>query len=227
MAEQLIMKARLREETGKNEMRRLRKRGLLPGIIFGRSGETFPISFETSELEKILHTDSGFNTIFGIDVDGLEMKTPTRVLIKEYQLDPVTHNFLHVSFYRIHMDRLVEVNVPILTEGVAPGVKDHGGTIDYIMREVLVECFPGDIPESIVIDISTMQIGEHVRIGELKVPDGVKLLDDPESVVIHLVPPRKVEEEVVEAEEVELAAGEEAVEEEAAGEEKPESEQEE
>ncbi|HUX07023.1 MAG TPA: 50S ribosomal protein L25 [Acidobacteriota bacterium] len=203
MAEKITMNAQLREETGKNKMRRLRSSGLLPGIIFGRSGETTPVSFTDKELEKIIHSESGFNTIFTLDIEG-ETQKPL-VMIKEYQLDPVTHNFLHVSFYRVHADRLVEVNVAITTRGVAPGVKDEGGTLDFVMREVKVECLPGDIPESFVVDISKMIIGEHVRVEDLDIPEKVKVLEEPEAVVLHLAPPRKVEE-VVEAEEAEEAA---------------------
>jgi large subunit ribosomal protein L25 len=214
MSEKLTLHAQLREETGKNKMRRLRRSGFLPGIIFGRSGETVQVSFEVRELEKIIHSETGFNTIFGVDVEGGKQKAPTQVMIKEYQLDPVTHDFLHVSFYRIHMDRLIEVNVPIATVGVAPGVKDHGGTLDFVMREVQVECLPGDIPESIVIGVSTMMIGDHVRVSELEIPDKVKLLEEADAVVLHLAPPRKVVEEVPEVEEeVEVEAAEEEEEE--------------
>jgi len=198
------MKALLREETGKNKMRRLRSSGLLPGIIFGRSGETTPVSFSNKELEKVIHSESGFNTIFNIDIEGEEQKP--LVMIKEYQLDPVTHDFLHISFFRVHADRLVEVNVAITTEGVAPGVKDQGGTLDFVMREIKVECLPGDIPESIPVDISDMVIGEHVRVEDLIIPDKVTMLEESEAVVLHLAPPRKIEEELVEEEAAEEAA---------------------
>ncbi len=199
MAQEITMKAMLREETGKNKMRRLRSSGLLPGIIFGRSGETTPVSFSNKELEKVIHSESGFNTIFNIDIEG-EEQNPL-VMIKEYQLDPVTHNFLHISFFRVHADRLVEVDVAITTVGVAPGVKDQGGTLDYVMREIKVECLPGDIPESIPVDVSKMVIGEHVRVEDLTIPDKVTVLEESEAVVLHLAPPRKIEEEVAEVEE--------------------------
>jgi large subunit ribosomal protein L25 len=203
MAEKITMKALLREETGKNNMRRLRRNGLLPGIIFGRSGETTQVSLSPKELERIVNSEHGFNTIFTIDVEGV--KQSPQVMIKDYQLDPVTHDFLHVSFYRVHMDRAIEVDVAITTFGVAPGVKDQGGTLDFVMREIKVECLPGDIPDTIMIDVSQMNIGDHVRVENLAIPEKVKVLEDPESVVLLLAAPRKVEVEVT-AEEAEAAA---------------------
>lgn len=220
MAKEILMNAQFREETGKNEMRRLRKRGFVPGIIFGRSGETTPVRFETAELEKIIHSDTGFNTIFSIDVDGVKKDRKRQVLIKDYQLDPVTHDFLHVSFYRIHMDREVEVRVPVVAEGEAHGVKNQGGTLDHTMREIQIRCLPGDIPEGIHVGVEHLHIGDYIRVNELEIPDAVEVLEDVDGVVMHLAPPRKVVEEVVEEEEV---AEEEAAPEEEPAEESPES----
>jgi large subunit ribosomal protein L25 len=194
MAEKITMKALLREETGKNNMRRLRRNGLLPGIIFGRS-ETTQVSFTPKELERVIYSEHGFNTIFTLDVDGAKQKP--QVMIKDYQVDPVTHDFLHVSFYRVHMDRAIEVNIPINATGVAPGVKDQGGTLDFVMREIKIECLPGDIPDAITIDVSNMMIGDHVRVADLAIPEKIKVLDDSDSVVLLLAAPRKIEEVVV------------------------------
>ena len=221
MAKQIVMQARLREETGKNEMKRLRSKGDLPGIIYGRSGETVQVAFPTRALEDIVHSETGFNTIFGIDVDGTKQKEPTMVMIKEYQLDPVTHDFLHVSFYRVHMDRLYEVNVGINTVGVAPGVKEQGGTLDIILREIRIECLPGDIPEAIDVDVTGLHIGDNVRVSDLAVSDAIKVLEDADSVVLNVAAPRKVEEVLPEEEELEAAEGEEAE----AGEEEPSEEE--
>jgi len=218
MAQEIVMQAQLREETGKNEMRRLRKSGLVPGIIFGRSGETAQVSFEPRELDKVIHSEAGFNTIFTIDVEGLKEDNKRQVLIKEYQLDPVTHNFIHVSFYRVRADREIEVNIPIVTEGEPVGVKDQGGSLDIVMRDIQVRCLPGDIPESIHVNVTGLHIGDQVRVSELTIPDKVELLEDTDAVVLHCVPPRKVAV-VEEIEEEEEAAEEEAAE---AGEEETE-----
>lgn len=223
MAKNLALNATLRTESGKNAMRRLRKSGFIPGIVFGRSGETTPVSFEPGDLEKIIHSESGFNTLFTINVDGAPKDSANpMVIIKEYQVEPVTHDFLHVSFYRIHMDRLVEVNIPIVARGEAPGVKMYGGVLDMTMREVTVECYPADIPENIEVDISTFEINDAVRVGELTVDEKVKILAEDDAVVLQINPPRKIEEPVVEEEleEGEVPEGEEP--EEGASEEKAE-----
>lgn len=223
MAKRITVLARLREETGKNAMRRLRRHGLLPGVIFGRSGITTMVSLDPRELDKVIHSETGFNTLFDIDVEGQKDDGKTRVLIKQYQLDPVTHSFLHVSFYRIHMDRVVEVRTPIAVDGVAPGVKDQGGTLDHVMRDILIRCLPGDIPEAIRVEVSDMEIGDHVRVSDLDIPENVEILEEADAVVLHLAPPRKEVEPVV-AEEVaaEVEGAEEAEE---AAEEKPAEEE--
>jgi large subunit ribosomal protein L25 len=220
MSDKFVMQAWLREETGKNAMRRLRKKGFVPGIIFGRSGETTMVNFNPKDLEKVIHSETGFNTIFTMDVDGLTKDNLRQVLIKDYQVDPVTHTFIHVSFYRVRMDRKVEISVPIIADGTPVGVKEQGGTLDHTMREIEIRCLPGDIPDSIRIDVDQMKIGDHVRVSELQIPEGVEIMEDPDNVVLHVMPPRKVVEAVPEAEvEVgeEAAAPEEG--EEAAGEE--------
>ena len=206
MAKRITVLARLREETGKNAMRRLRRQGLLPGVIFGRSGITTMVSLNPRELDKVLHSETGFNTIFDIDVEGQKDDGEIRVLIKHYQLEPVTHSFLHVSFYRIHMDRELEVRIPVAADGLAIGVKDQGGTLDYVMRDVLIRCLPGDIPDATRVEVSDMEIGDYVRVSDLDIPEGVEILEEADAVVLHLAPPRKVvEEEEAEVEEAEEA----------------------
>lgn len=224
-----LLKVEPREETGKNAMRRLRKSGLTPGIVFGRSGETTPVKFQARELEKLLHSRTGFNTLFTIEVDGSKDEAPM-VIVKDYQVEPVSHEFLHVSFYRVHMDRLMEVEIPIHTTGTAPGVKDQGGILELVLRELTVECLPADIPESFTIDISWMHIGDAVRVSDLgdEFGDKIKALVEEEQTIVQLIPPRKLalpepgeevegeEGEEVEGEEGEGEEGEESSEEESA-----------
>jgi large subunit ribosomal protein L25 len=217
MAAKIELKTTYREETGKNAMRRLRKTGSIPGIVFGRSGETTPVQFPVRDVEKILFSESGFNTIFKLSVDGAKKEEFPMVIVKEYQVDPVTHNFLHISFYRVHMDRVIEVNVPVHTIGVSPGVKNEGGNLDMVMREIHVNTLPANIPESIEIDISELVINSAVRIKDITFPEGVEIDLDPEAVVLQITPPR-VAEETTEDEEgeegIEAAEGEETTEEE-------------
>lgn len=207
MAQTFTLNATHRSESGKNAMRRLRKAGNVPGIVFGRSGETTPVSFNPKELLKILHSDSGFNTIFTLNVEGADKPLSPMVIVKEYQLEPVTHNFLHVSFYRVRMDRLMEVEIPIQVVGISPGVKNEGGTLDLVMREIEVRCLPADIPEHITVDISNLHMNDTVRVKDLDIPEKVEVLEEEEGVVLHISPPKKVVE-VVETEGEGEAAGE-------------------
>ena len=195
MAVKIELKTSYREETGKNAMRRLRKTGQIPGIVFGRSGETTPVQFPTRDLEKILYSESGFNTIFKLSVGGSKKEEFPMVIVKEYQVDPVTHNFLHVSFYRVHLDRVIEVNVPVHTIGTSIGVKNEGGNLDMVMREIHVNTLPANIPESIEIDITDLNINDSIRIKDITFPEGVEVDLDPEAVVLAINPPRIVKEE--------------------------------
>lgn len=192
--ENITLTAQAREETGKNAMRRLRRAGLIPGIVFGRSGDTVQVKFDPKELDKVVHSESGFNTIFIIDVDSDNGENKPNVIVKDYQLDPVTHKFLHVSFFRIHMDRVMEFRVPLVADGQAPGVKDQGGVLEIVNREIDVECLPADIPDAFHVDISEMEIHDVVRLKDLTIAENVSLLLDPEAIALHIVLPKKIEE---------------------------------
>lgn len=196
MAERIVVQAQARTETGKSAMRRLRKHGMTPAVIFGRSGDVTQISLGTRDLEKVTHSETGFNTIFTLKVDGevSEKDKDVLVIIKEYQLEPVTHAFLHVSFYRVHMDRFVELKVPIITQGETRAVKEQGGIIDTVLREAEIRCLPADIPDAIHVDISELSIGDHVRVKELALPEGVEIMADEDVVVVHIAAPKRVVE---------------------------------
>lgn len=196
MAQNLVLNATFRTDSGKNAMRRLRKAGSVPGIVFGRSGETQPVSFNPKELLKILHSDSGFNTIFTINIEGADKPLSPMVIVKEYQLEPVTHSFLHVSFYRVRMDRLMEVDIPLQVVGVSPGIKNEGGILDLVMREIAVRCLPADIPEHVTVDISSLHMNDTIRVKDLPIPEKVEVLEEQDAVVLHISAPKKVVEEV-------------------------------
>jgi large subunit ribosomal protein L25 len=221
MAKKLVLSTEFREEKGKGKIKRLRKTGKTPGIIFGRSGETIPVTFLFRDLEKIIYSDAGFNTIFTLNVDTGKKKTDEyMVMMKEYQLEPVTHDFLHVSFYRIHMDRVMELNVPLNVIGKSLGERTEEARLDIVNREILVRCLPADIPEHISIDITEMVTHDIIRMSDLVVDDKVEILSEDKNVVLHILPPRKIEEVAVD-EDLEGIEGEEGVE----GEEGEESEE--
>src|SRR6516225_1567623 len=147
-----VLEATKRESIGKNEARRTRAAGRVPAVLYGEDGakgakgskgSAIPISVEPKALLKILHSESGANTLISLKLAGAG---DTRVLVKEYQLDPLTHQLLHADFHRIAMDRVLQITVPITVKGEAPGVKQQGGILEYVHRSIEVECLPADIP---------------------------------------------------------------------------------
>ena len=196
------LEALKRDRFGKNEARRLRAAGRVPGVLYGGKDETTPIAVDPRALLRILHSESGANTLIGLQLDGGE----TRVLVKEYQLDPVSHQLLHADFYRVAMDRSILVTVPIQLRGEPKSAKQQGGIVDFVTREIEVECLPGDIPEHIAVDISELMMHQGVRVRDLATAGAKwKPLSDPDMMIVHVVTP-KAEEVPAEAEAAAVAA---------------------
>jgi large subunit ribosomal protein L25 len=187
---EIVVAAEARTETGKNVNRRLRTRGLIPGVLYGATSETTPVSVSPKEIGSILRSATGENTLFDLDLGGKRR----RVILKEFQVEPIKGRILHADFYEVALDKVLEVKVHVELTGVPVGVKVQGGILDFVTRELEVECLPTDIPEKIVVDVSELELGKHVRVGELKVPDKVKVLTDPGLVIAHVVTPRAEEE---------------------------------
>jgi len=211
----LILEVGAREGLGKGKARRLRWSGFIPGIVYGDKKEPIPVVINPRDIENILHLETGENTIFQLEVSGAE--TVDQTMIKDFQLDPVTSKLLHVDLLRVSMKTRLRVMVPIDLSGKAKGVEIDGGILEFTQREVEVECLPQNIPEHMKVDITGLEIGDLVRVADLKVDEKVKILSSPEQVVVSIAAP-EVEEEVVAEEE---EAPEEA---ELAAEEKPEKE---
>lgn len=192
-----------RTEFGKNAMRRLRQSGRMPAVLYGgpvgQGGkpEAIPITIDPKALMRILHSESGANTLITLTVDGVGT---SQVMLREYQLDPVTHAPLHADFFRVAMDRLVRVTVPLVLRGEAPGVKQQGGLLDFVHREIEIECLPADIPEHVDIDVSQLLIGQSLRLRDIVPAAKWKPVDDPELMLVHVVAPRVVEAPAAEAE---------------------------
>ena len=192
-----------RQERGKNEARRLRRSGQVPGVLYGgESKEGQPISVDPKELLAILHSESGVNTLIGLSVDG---KKSSQVLVKEFQLDPIYSELLHVDFYRLALDKAITVTVPVTLVGEPAGVKQQGGLIDFVQRDVQVECMPTEIPEHIEVDVSELMIGDGVRLRDLLSDVTWTPITDPDRLLVHVVAP-KVEEEPEEEVAEEVAA---------------------
>jgi large subunit ribosomal protein L25 len=194
------LKMEKRDGRGKNEARRLRASGRIPAVLYGtEKGKAVEISVDPKALLRILHSESGVNTLIGLE--GLaEAGRDTRVLVKEYQLDPIDHELLHADFYQVAMDRTITVTVPIVLKGEAKGVKQQGGIVDFVNREIEIEVLPGDIPESITVDVSELMLHEGVRVRDLRTEgDKWKPISDDDMMIVHVVT-LKIEEEAPAAE---------------------------
>ena len=191
------LQAEKRETRGKNEARRLRASGRIPAVVYGaEKGKAVEISVDPKVLLRILHSESGVNTLIGLQ--GLEAlgSGDARVLVKEYQLDPIDHKLLHADFYQVAMDKAITVTVPIVLKGEARGVKQQGGIVDFVNREIDIEVLPGDIPENITVDVSELMMHEGVRVRDLNL-EGAKWtpVSEPETMIVHVVPPKAEEPE--------------------------------
>jgi large subunit ribosomal protein L25 len=190
--EQTVVEAQRREPAGKNANRRLRKSGHIPAVVYGAKRDPLPLLVDPIAISNILHSQSGHNTIFSVKVEGSQ----ANVMVKDYQLDPVRGNLIHADLYEIAMDQLLKLTVDVEMVGEAEGVKLDGGIMDVVSRTLEVECLPTDIPESIKVDVSHLKINDYIRVRNLPVDPKVKILSEPEVVIVTIVPP--VKEEVVE-----------------------------
>jgi large subunit ribosomal protein L25 len=180
------LQAEKREGRGKNEARRLRAGGRIPAVVYGaEKGKAVEIAVDPKVLSRILHSESGVNTLIGLQGVGTG---ETRVLVKEYQLDPISHKLLHADFYQVAMDKALTVTVPIVLKGEARGVKQQGGIVDFVNREIEVETLPGDIPESIVVDVSELLLNQGIRVRDITT-EGVKwkAITDGDTMIVHVV----------------------------------------
>ena len=184
-----------REGRGKNEANRLRAGGKIPAVFYGpgkggKAPEGVAVAVDPKAVLRILHSDTGANTLINLKLDGLE----ARVMVREYQLDPVTHHLLHADFYQLAMDKAIVVTVPIVVKGEAKGVKQQSGMLDFVTREIDVECLPTDIPENITIDVSELMLHEAIRVRDLPVDPKWKAISEADTMLVHIVMPKAEEE---------------------------------
>jgi large subunit ribosomal protein L25 len=177
-----------RETFGKNEAFRTRDAGKIPAVVYGGGAKSVSesVSVDPKELSRILHSKGGLNSLIALKMDGKE----TQVLVKEYQIDPVTHKLIHADFYRVAMDKMIRVSVPVHLTGEAKGVKLQGGTMDFVHREVEVECLPSNIPEHITVDVSELTLSQGVRVKDLPTDGNWTAVSEPENLIVHIVAPR-------------------------------------
>jgi large subunit ribosomal protein L25 len=212
--ETITIAAKPRSETGTHAVKRLRRDGKVPGVVYGHQfTEPLAILIEGRDLRNAL-TGHNINSVFTLEIEG---RGATPVMVHERQLDSISNHYLHIDLYAVNLAEAVEANVPIVAVGHAPGVKE-GGVLDIVLREIAVEALPGSIPEHIDVDISSLNIGDNVHVRELTAPEGVKIIQDGDEIVLSVLAPQKVEEEVPVAPAAELAQPE------LIGEKKPEEE---
>jgi len=195
---QASLVATKRETRGKNEARRLRVSGHIPAVVYGGTEkESVSVSVDPKKLLQILYSDSGVNTLIDLELAGGDS---SQVLVKDFQLDPVSTELLHVDFYRLAMDKAITVLVPVTLIGEAIGVKQEGGLLDFVNREIQIECMPTEIPETVKVDVGELSIGDGVRVRD--VVEGVvwKPISELDTLLVHVTAP-KVEEEEAEEEE--------------------------
>jgi large subunit ribosomal protein L25 len=188
------LEAVMREGRGKNEANRLRASGRIPSVVYGtpskgKAPEGVAVAVDPKALLRILHSDSGANTLITLNLDGGQ----SRVMVKEYQLDPVTHHLLHADFYQLAMDKAITVTVPIVVKGEPKGVKLQGGLLDFVTRDIQVLCLPTDIPGHIDVDVSELMLHDSIRVRELAVDPKWKAVTDGETMLVHVVMPKAEE----------------------------------
>ena len=195
MADKIIVEAAPRDSRGKNEARRLRVTGSVPAVLYGAKGDAITLSVNAKQVGQILRSATGHNTLFQVAISGKEQPA----IVKDWQVDPVTGNLLHVDLLRVAMDVRMRVKVPVHTVGEPAGVKQQGGIFETVTREVEIECLPGEIPTEFKLDVSHLMIGMHLRVGEISIDaDKMKLVTDPERVIAHVVALKAEEEKPAE-----------------------------
>jgi large subunit ribosomal protein L25 len=192
----IIVQGAPRTQRGKNEARRMRSSGNVPAVLYGGKGEALTLAVNAKQVTAILRSSTGHNTLFQVDLAGKQEPA----IVKDWQVDPVSGQLLHVDLLRVAMDVRMKVKVPVHTFGDPSGVKVQGGVFEVVLREVEVDCLPADIPTEFTADVSGLMLNQSLRAGDLVFDKNkIHLLTDPAAVVAHVVALRVEEEKPVEA----------------------------
>src|ERR1700710_61914 len=167
----------------KNHARRVRVAGKIPAVVYGAGQEAVAVSVDPKEITKILHSDSGHNTIFDLNVEGSAV---VKAMIVDWQNEPIKGHLLHIDLKRIAMNKMMRVSVPIQLVGVPVGVKTQGGILEHVLREVEVECLPSDIPSHRDVDVSGLEINGSIHVSDLPHSGSIKFLGDEQATVAHV-----------------------------------------
>lgn len=188
--EKVILKAEVREGSGKRIAKDLRRKDIIPAVVYKGGKDAIKLQLSIREFETVLHTKAGENVIVTLKIAQADKNTKDKtVLIKEIQREPIKNRILHVDFNEISLTEALKVNVPLSAHGEPEGKKD-GGTLEHVMWELQVECLPTNIPEKIEVDVSSLKIGDSIYVKNIVVPEGVKVLNDPELIAMIVKPPK-------------------------------------
>jgi len=192
-----ILEASARDTFGKNEARRTRRDGKVPAVLYGGDKKNAtPIAVDPRELLRILHSESGANTLISLKLTGAG---DTRVLVKDFQLDPITHAILHADFYQVAMDRAIEVTIQVVVKGEPKGVKQQGGILEHVRREIRISCLPADIPEHVVVDVSELMLHQGIRVRDVATNPKWKAVTEGDAMLVHVIMPKAEETPTPEA----------------------------
>src|SRR5216684_82226 len=203
VTESNVLEAQPRAPGNKNVARRVRQGGKIPGVLYGAGKQSLPVTLDPRQVTRILHSATGHNTIFDLDLDGSER---TKAMIVDWQYEPIKGSLLHIDLKRIAMDEMLKVAVPIILKGEAAGVKQQGGILEQILREVEIECLPSDIPSSIEADVTELVFGKVLRVADLPHGEKLKFLSDANQPVAHIITVKEEEAPTPEAVAAEAAA---------------------
>lgn len=184
MRKDITVVAEPRSARGKNEARRLRVRGRIPAVVYGAGKDPVSVSVDPREVSKILHSNTGHNTIFDLNIEGVET---TPVMIVDWQEDPIKSNLLHADFKRIDLSKKLRVKVPVQLSGEPRGVKQQGGLLEVVTREIEIECLPDEIPEHFTVDVTPLMIGQSVRASQVPLAESMTLVSSGDTVIAHVV----------------------------------------
>ena len=189
----VALTAQSRKETGKGAARTLRRQALIPAVFYGPEVDPVHLSLNYRDLEKLIRTGAGENVIIDLAIETGESTLSHRAMLKEIQMDPVKQTILHVDLYEISMDKKIQVEVPITLTGTPKGVSD-GGILQQVSRTVEISCLPDNIPDAFELEVTGLDIGDSLHVSDLKIPEGIEVLEEEELTIATVVPPTKVEE---------------------------------
>ena len=181
---EMTIQVEKRERTGKGGSRESRRKGMIPGVVYGAGKDSVPIQLDRKSFLELMKKSDSENPIFLLKLS--DSGQERHAILRDLQKDPVSRMVIHLDFQRIEMNQKVHVTVTVELMGTAVGVKTEGGLLEFTTRELKVECLPADIPKHIEVDITNLHVGQHIEAGAVKLPDGVTLFDDPEKVIVTL-----------------------------------------